>query len=200
MASCYNFKKAKAIEKANKERLTKSFPSLNGGSGVYFMTRIDENGFKYAYIGQSNSHNGILSRCAQHLVGYKQHIDRSLQKYKLYDEKENPFGWKMGCRNYPDKELDNMEQLWIKKYADAGYQLRNVSLGGQGEGRNMINETKPAKGYREGVAYGKKQLAKELSHIIDLHLNISLKKPDNKVSQKALEKFYGLLDIDRYKE
>ena len=40
------FKKAKAIEKKNKERLLKVNPKLNEDSGIYFLTRIDENGFK----------------------------------------------------------------------------------------------------------------------------------------------------------
>lgn len=59
------FKKAKAIEKKNKERLLKVNPKLNEDSGIYFLTRIDENGFKYAYIGQAVH---ILTRLAQHLV------------------------------------------------------------------------------------------------------------------------------------
>ena len=39
-------------------------------------------------------------------------------------------------------------------------------------------------------------MAKELSHIIDTHLTISLKpdKQNNKVSQRAFEKFKGLLE------
>lgn len=39
------------------------------------MVRTDENGFRYAYIGQAVH---ILTRLAQHLVGY-QHIDLSLK-------------------------------------------------------------------------------------------------------------------------
>ena len=68
------FKKAKAIEKKNKERLLKVNPKLNEDSGIYFLTRIDENGFKYAYIGQAVH---LITRLSQHLVGY-QHIDLSL--------------------------------------------------------------------------------------------------------------------------
>ena len=69
------FKKAKAIEKKNKERLLKVNPKLNEDSGIYFLTRIDENGFKYAYIGQAIH---LITRLSQHLVGY-QHIDLSLE-------------------------------------------------------------------------------------------------------------------------
>ena len=45
---------------------------------------------------------------------------------------------------------------------------------------------------------GRKNLAKELSHIIDKHLVVSLKpeKQNNKVSQKAYDKFNDLLNVD----
>ena len=89
-----------------------------------------------------------------------------------------------------------MEQYYIKLYASKGYQLRNVSLGGQGEGRNMINDTKPARGYRDGVAQGRRSMARDISSIIDKHLTVQLKpnKQYNKVSQRAFEKFKGLLE------
>ena len=71
----YNkFKQAKAIEAKNKKRLLEVNPYLNEGSGIYFLTRTDENGFKYAYVGQAVH---ILTRLAQHMVGY-QHIDLSI--------------------------------------------------------------------------------------------------------------------------
>lgn len=189
-----NIAQAKAIERKNKERLLKVNPKLNDKGGIYFLLREDANGFKYAYIGQSKESNGILTRLAQHLSGYNQHIDLSLKKHKLYSD-DNPYGWRVEFMNFPDSQLDEKEQYYIKQYALAGYQLRNVSLGGQSSGRNMINDTKPAKGYRDGVRYGRISLAKELRHIIDLHLTVKLKegKENNKVSQKALEKFWDLL-------
>jgi hypothetical protein len=96
--------------------------------------------------------------------------------------------------------LDEKEKEFIKKYADAGYQLRNVSVGGQGENRDAgtIGERKSAKGYYDGLAQGRLNLARELKGIIDKHLVVSLKveKQNNKISQKALEKFNGLLEIE----
>ena len=53
-----NFKQIKAIEQKNKQRLLKVFPDLTEDSGIYFLTR-QENGFKYAYIGQAKH---ILTR------------------------------------------------------------------------------------------------------------------------------------------
>lgn len=194
----YNFRKAKAIENEYKKQLLKHNPSLKDEAGIYFITRTDEYSFKFGYIGQSCKNNGVLSRLAQHLCSHKQHIDNSLQKRKLYDKKDNPYGWKINAIYCSDEELDELEQKYIKQYADAGYQLLNVSLGGQGKGRNMINETKPAKGYHDGIAQGKKTLAKELKHIIDLHLDVTMKNPTNKVSQKQYQKFKDLLDSKNY--
>lgn len=185
------FKKAKAIEKNNKERLLKVNPKLNEDSGIYFLTRIDENGFKYAYIGQAIH---ILTRLAQHLVGY-QHIDLSLKKHGLYDAEANQYGWKIGFLLYKDTELDEAEQLWIKKYAEGGYQLRNKTSGSQGEGKSQIAEYKAAKGYRDGLEQGRKNLAKELSHIAEKHLTIEIRadKRGNKISERQYEKFMELM-------
>lgn len=192
--SYQNIARAKAIEQENKKRLLKVNPKLNDESGIYFLLREDENGFKFAYIGQALH---IISRLASHLVGYEQHIDLSLRKHKLYDKEKNPYGWRVEFLNFPENKLDEKEKLYIKLYADKGYQLRNVSLGGQGENRasGSIGERKSPKGYREGIQQGRKNLAKELSNIAEKHLKIEIRedKANNKVSQKQYEKFMDLL-------
>lgn len=138
------------------------------------------------------------------MTGYEQHIDLSLRKHKLYDEKKNPNGWRVEFLNFPESELDEREKYYIKLYADKGYQLRNVSLGGQGENRasGSIGERKPPKGYMQGIQQGKKVLARELSHIAEKHLKIEIRedKKNNKVSQKQFEKFKELMNEDSYKE
>lgn len=191
-----NLKKAKAIEYKNKKRLLEVNPSLDEGSGIYFLTRTDEENIKYAYIGQAKH---IITRLAQHLVGY-QHIDLSLKKHGLYST-ENPYGWKIGFLHFPVSELDEKEQHYIKQYALNGYQLRNKTSGSQGTGKKQIDEYRPQKGYYDGIKQGKKSLAKELSDIISKHLVVCLKeeKKNNKVSIKALEKFNDLLSEDSYK-
>ena len=185
-----DYRRVKAIEQKNKQRLKDVNPNLDEGSGCYILLRTDEAGIKYAYIGQAKH---LLSRLAQHLVGY-QHIDLSLKKHGLY-KPSNIHGWKVGFVRCKEAELDEMEKQLIQSYASAGYQLRNKTAGGQGEGKVQIDEYRPVKGYRDGLLQGKKNLARELSHIIDKHLVISLKeeKKNNKVSQKALDKFYELL-------
>lgn len=191
-----NIAKVKAIERKNEQKLLAVNPKLDNGSGIYFLTRVDENDIKYAYIGQAKH---ILTRLAQHLTSY-QHIDLSLKKHGLYSV-DNPYGWKIGFMHFPLSELDEKERHYIKMYAQNGYQLRNKTTGGQGEGKQQIDEYRPQKGYRDGVLQGKKTLARELSQIISKHLTVKLKpeKQGNKVSQKQLEKFNNLLDENAYK-
>lgn len=196
-----NIARAKAIEQENKKRLLKLNPKLNDKSGIYFLLREDENGFKYAYIGQAVH---TLSRLASHLVGYEQHIDLSLRKHKLYDEQKNPYGWRVEFLNFPESQLDEKEKYYIKLYAGKGYQLRNVSLGGQGENRasGSIGERKAPKGYMQGIQQGKKVLARELSSIAEKHLKIEIRddKKHNKVSQKQYDKFMSLISEGSYED
>lgn len=192
--SYQNIARAKAIEQENRKRLLKINPKLNDKSGIYFLLREDENGFKFAYVGQAVH---TLSRLASHLVGYEQHIDLSLRKHKLYDKEKNPYGWRVEFLNFPESQLDEKEKYYIKLYADNGYQLRNVSIGGQGGNRDSgsIGERKAPKGYLQGIQQGRKNLARELSNIAEKHLKIELRadKANNKVSQKQYEKFMDLL-------
>lgn len=196
MSNYQNIRKAMAIEAKNKRILLSVNPKLNDNPGIYFLTREDENGFLFGYVGQAKH---VLARLAQHMVGYQQHIDLSLKKHKLYSE-DNPHGWKVNFLNFPENELDEKEQFFIKQYAMSGYQLRNKTSGSQGSGKAQINEYKPQKGYRDGIRQGKKSLARELSDIAGKHLVISLKpeKQNNKTSQKMFEKFQSLMDETNY--
>lgn len=186
-------KQAKAREKKNKELLLSINPSLKDESGIYFLLRTDENGIKYAYIGQAKR---ILTRLAQHLSGY-QHIDMSLRKHGFLSE-EKPYGWKVFHLDFRVSELDEKEQHYIKLYASQGYQLRNKTAGGQGEGKSQIDEYKPTKGYRDGLKQGYKNASREIANLFEKHLNVSKKsdKP-NKNQEKALEKFNAFLEFYR---
>ena len=197
LSNYQNIAKAKAIENQNKKRLLAVNPKLDDESGIYFLTRTDEDNISYFYIGQAVH---ILTRLAQHLVGY-QHIDLSIKKRGLYSA-DNPYGWKVNFMHYPKSELDKWEQYWILEYTKRGYQCRyNKTGGGQGEGKEKINEFRPAKGYRDGIKQGKINLARELSSIAEKHLKIEIKpeKQNNKVSQKQFEKFMELMNEDSYK-
>lgn len=184
-----NMAKVKAIERKNVERLLKVNPDLDDKSGIYFLTRENEENIKFAYVGQARS---IISRMCQHMTGY-QHIDLSIKKHGLYSA-DNPCGWKIGFMHFPLSELDEKERYYITLYAKNGYQMRNKDTGG-GEGKQQIGEYRPQKGYHDGLKQGRKNLAKELSGIIDKHLTVSVKteKQGNKVSEKMFQKFWDLL-------
>lgn len=186
----YNWRQVKAIESTNKKRFLKQNETLNDNSGIYFLTRIDENGIKYAYVGQAKH---ILTRLAQHMVGY-QHIDLSLKKHGLYNE-DNVYGWKAEALNFEQDLLDQKEQEYIIEYANKGYQLRNKKNGGQHGGSSQIDEYRPKKGYRDGLKQGRKNTIKEIANLFDKHLNYSQKsdKP-NKNQEKAMLKFKEILE------
>ena len=151
----------------------------------------------HGYVGQSK---GILTRLAQHMTGYEQHIDLSMKAHGLYSE-SNKSGYKIDFFHCPIDELDEKEREYIQRAIDAGWIIKNKTGGGQDEGKEKIADYRPAKGYRDGLKQGKIALARELKHIIDTHLQVSIKpgKINNKVSIKALEKFNNLLDEESYK-
>ena len=194
MSQYKNIAQIKAIEKKNRERLLKVNPNLNDRSGIYLLTRTDENDISYFYIGQAVN---IIQRMCGHLTGY-QHIDLSIKKRGFYSE-ENHYGWKLNFINYPKSELDKMEQYWILEYTKKGYQCRyNKTAGGQGEGKEKINEFRPAKGYRDGIKQGYKNASKEISHLFDLHLDYKTKSDNpNKNQEKALHKLEEFLNYHK---
>lgn len=177
--------------------IAKACPGIPYESGIYVFYRDDDSGLRMAYCGQAVS---LRERCASHLAEYD-HIGLSLKKRGFYC-KDNPYGWKLIYKTCPKEALDENERLTIKYFANKGYQLYNVSSGGQGKGRTQIGEYKPQKTYRDGIRQGKISLARELSQIIDKHLVISIQpgKENNKVSIRAMEKFKALIDEKNYKD
>lgn len=184
-----NYRQIKAIEQKNKQRILKLCSNTPETSGIYIFSR-EENGFKYAYIGQAKH---LLTRLAQHLSGY-QHIDLSIKKHGLWSE-ENPCGWNVQWVSCPIEKLDAYEQDLIKYYANKGYQLLNKTTGSQGEGKRGLGEQKSPKGYRDGLAQGYRNAQKYVANLFDKHLTYSKKsEKSNKLQEKALEKFREFLD------
>lgn len=187
-----NYKQIYAIKKANKERILKVCPNCPEKSGIYFLLR-EEGGFRYAYVGQSVN---LLQRLADHLQGY-QHIDLSIKKHGLYSDK-NPTGYKVHFIQFPTDMLDEKEQEFIRKYANAGYQMRNATSGSQGKGKKGLDNAKQPKTYTEGVVQGEKNMAKRIKHLFDLHLDYSPKKnPPTKLQEKAMQKFKEILENEQ---
>lgn len=189
-----NWKQLKAIEKKNKERILAVCPRVQDISGIYCFFRIGDDGLKYAYVGKSVT---LLTRLASHLNGYDSHIDKSIRSHGLFDANDNPCGYKVIILKYCDpSQLNEWERYYIKLWADQGYQLRNVESGGT-TGKTDINERKPARGYRDGVKQGERNVKKKIAHWFDKHLKAVPKadKP-NKNAIKALDQFNQLLQGD----
>lgn len=184
-----NYKQIYAIKKANEERILKVCPNCPNTSGIYFLLR-EEDGFKYAYIGQAVR---LRERLGSHLSGY-QHIDLSIKKHGLWSE-ENPTGYRVHFLEFAENMLDEMEQKYIKQYANAGYQMRNATSGSQGVGKKGLDNQKQPRTYYEGLNNGYERARKEIAHLFDLHLDYKTKsdKP-NKNQQKALQKFKDFLE------
>ena len=190
-----NYRQLYAIKKANKERILKVCPNCPETSGIYFLLR-EEDGFKFAYIGQSVN---ILQRLADHLQGY-QYIDLSIKKHGLWSE-ENKTGWVIHFLEFPKEQLDEKEQYYIKKYANAGYQLRNITGGSEGKGKKSLGNAKQTKTYTEGVVQGEKNMAKRIKHLFDLHLDYKPKKePPTKLQEQAMQKFKDILEVENESE
>ena len=166
----------------NEKKIKNICPDATHKSGIYCFHREDENGFKYAYVGLATK--SVLSRCAEHLSGYTQHIDRSLKLHKLYD-KENPYGWKLDILCFCSaEECNEKEQFYIKKVHQS-----------EGKGKFNIGQSKQPKTYTEGVVQGEKNMAKRIKHLFDLHLDYTTKKqPPTANQQKALQKLQDIFD------
>ena len=182
-----NFKQIKAIEKANKEKWVKHFGAIPDTSGIYILTR-EENGFKYAYVGQAKH---ILTRLAQHLKGY-QHIDLSLKKHGLYSE-DNKTGWVASWGRYDENELNEKEQDWVKAYANSSYQLYNHTTGSQGVGKKVLGDQKERKGYNQGLHNGYEKARKEIAKLFEKNLTFAINGKPNKNKEKALDKFKAFI-------
>ena len=190
-----NYKQIYAIKMQNEKRIKQICPDATHKSGIYCFHREDENGFKYAYVGLATK--SVLSRCAEHLSGYTQHIDRSLKAHKLYDE-ENPYGWKLDILCFcPAEQCNEKEQFYIKKVHQSGRQLLNVTGGSQGKGKFNINQNKPPKNYYDGLSQGYKNAQKFVANLFDKHLDYKQKSDrPNKNQEKAMKKFKDFLEND----
>ena len=187
-----NYKQIFAKKSETERRLREICPeAATHRSGIYFYTREDMDG-KHAYIGKSVD---LAERTISLMNGYQQRIDISLKSRGFYSEL-NPSGWKLNVLYYPKAELDKWESYWIDQYKTAGVDLYNVESGGT-DGKTIIGERKPPKSYRDGLAQGQKALAKELRHIIDTHHFEIKPQKDNKITQKALAKFWELLESEK---
>jgi hypothetical protein len=186
-----NYRQIYARKAECEKRIKEVCPDITNASGIYFILR-EENGFKFGYIGKAKH---LKERLGQHLIGY-QHIDLSIKKHGLFSE-NNPTGYKVHFLEFPESKLDEMEQKYIKQYANAGYQMRNKTSGSQGEGKQGISANKQSRGYYDGLEQGKKKSREYIADLFAKHLVVTTKKqPPTKLQEKALKKFMDFINID----
>lgn len=192
------FQRAKAIENANKRKLLALFPHLEERSGIYILLRTNEEGVKYAYVGQAKK---VLTRLAQHLVVKKkdpQHIDLSIHTHGLKTE-SNPFGWQAQCVYYGEEQLNEKERWWIAKVIEDGFIVHNKTVGGQDKGKVGLNENKPAKGYYDGLKQGYVNCQREVQKMFK-YLTFDIDGKPNKIKERYLEKFKDFLKGEQQNE
>ena len=175
-------------QKNYEKKLLKMFPTLDNDSGIYFLIRVDEKGFKFAYVGQAKK---ILTRLVGHCMGYKQHIDKSIRNHKWIDD--SPYGWKIEkVIKCGLDQLDDLEEKYIKEYANLGYQLRNTTSGRQSIGKTDINERKASKGYRDGLEQGYANAIKDVKEFFDKYLRFTAtNKPEARKKDGQYKEIYA---------
>ena len=160
-------------------------------SGIYIYERTDEDGITWFYCGQAVD---IYNRAVSHATAYD-HLGISLRKRGYYGE-HNPYGWKFSVIGFfPKEELDDWEHYYILFNMRCGKQAYNVTSGKQGQGKQTFDTRKSPKGYRDGVKQGERNAIKKIAHLFDLHLKaVTINSTPNKTQQKALEKFYEIIN------
>lgn len=130
-----NYKKIYAMKNAREKKIESICPEMPNTSGIYAFYRVDEAGIRRSYVGQALR---LRERCASHLGEYD-HIALSLKKHKFYSE-SNPTGWKLAYRTCKKSELDQKEIETIKAFADKGFQMYNITAGGQSVGKQVTGQ------------------------------------------------------------
>ncbi len=101
--------------------------------------------------------------------------------------------------NNPQNDMEARQMLMeqFKKACNRLAKLEDKLESGGTIGKTDINERKPARGYHDGVAQGRKAVIREIAHLFDLHLKAACKsdKP-SKNAEKALDKFYQIIQGD----
>ena len=186
-----NYRQVYTIKSKLEKKIKEICPEISHRSGIYIFSRSDESGLKFCYVGQAKH---LLERTAAHLKEYD-HIGLSLKKRGLYST-DNPYGWKLTFKECGFEALDENEQKTIVYMANKGYQLYNVTTGGQGKGKTSIDgKSKSPKTYRDGVQFGRESARRDIANLFEKHLNYSPKKdPPTKLQEKAVEKFKKFLE------
>lgn len=187
-----NYRQRFAILNDKKKLIKQICPEISEDSGIYCFYRQNEQGQDCCYIGQAKN---ILERTSQHLMGRKQHIDKSLYVHKLYNE-NNPYGWKLKilCRCVVNS-LDFYEQHYIAVYMNSFYKVYNVTGGGQIDKAKDIGERQQTKlkSYKNGKGLGYEKARKEVKTYFDKYLDYTIKGKPTKIKERKLKEFKEFL-------
>lgn len=185
------YNQVKAIQLKWEKKLKELFPEINHLPGIYVYYRQDGEYTKW-YVGQAKD---IIERTVSHLMGYSQHIDLSLKKRGFFVDGK-PDGWSFYFYNCALENLDEEEKATVRKMSEKPFSVSyNVTLGGQGEGKEDLNSTnrKSGKSYYDGVAYGEQKAKKYVKEMFDKYLDYSIKDKPNKIKERKLEEFENYL-------
>ena len=163
-------------------------------SGIYMFWRNTEEKTTACYIGQAKN---LLKRTAEHLMGRKQHIDKSLYKRKWFSE-ENRYGWHLVVLDKCSvEELDEKEKFYIEDYIKRGYELYNVTGGGQFDKAGDINERFEVKlkTYRNGKNKGAEKVREKIKTYFEKYLDVSIKGKPTKIKERKLEEFLKFIEM-----
>lgn len=168
-------------------------PEITTKSGIYLFYRINEENEQCFYVGQAKN---LLNRTAQHLMGRKQHLDKSIYVHKLYNA-ENPHGWKLKvlkiCQPY---EMDELEQKYIQYFLSKSQKCYNVAGGGQLDKAQDVGQRFEVKlkNYRSGKLYGYNKALEQVKVFFDKYLDFVIKGKPNKIKEKKFAEFTELLN------
>lgn len=187
-----------AIQRDNEKLILKVNPKIPRKSGIYAFYRTNEKGENCVYIGQAKN---ILYRTAQHLMGRKQHIDKSLYTHKLYSF-ENPEGWKvMVLRLCAVEELDKFEQFYIEHCQKRGSaRLYNICGGGQLDKAEDVGERYEVKlkTYKNGKMFAYEKARLYVKNMFDKYLDYTIKGKPTKIKERKFAEFGEFLaDADK---
>lgn len=191
-----NYKQIYAIKKQREKFITSFLPGIENRPGIYIYHRVDSNGFKSCYVGQSV---GIIDRLISHMGEYD-HIALSLKKHG-YQSEDNPFGWQIDYFYCDKSELDDKERETLAEWhINKGYAPYNRTTGGQDGEKQGLDGRKPAKGYRDGIAQGYKNARRDVSKLFEKNLTYEINGKPTKNKEKAYEKFTAFLNENKVEE
>ena len=181
---------------------------INETPGIYIFTRVnpptkDGTQRKYVYVGQAKC---LVERISQHMLQFAQRLDISLKTRGLW-YKSNPYGWKIDVYYCNEDELDQKEREFIKAAQEQGYELYNITSGGQDEGKEDINQRQVGKGYRDGLQVGYNNAIRDVREYFDKYLYFAIKtdsevyrKPKNKAERESMQPLYKEIYLKKLAE